>query len=597
MTNNNSLHNFHIPVMGVAFTIDSPIKVAHFGISSVISMVDDELIEQLRAYYSKQFNLAYEDISAKVDDFRAKRITAYLNMVQDIVKLKFENLKNTAWEKGNEIEKYFQMLPDYNQLKKDFIAKVNVAGMTADLREWVGKNLKMGSIDINIMTKLDRENFKDKVKLPNEFNDAHAALRGFANSELSSSVVLSAGLNPRLYSYFEQFKDFYPNENGELKKQVILKISDYRSALIQGKFLAKKGLWVSEFRMESGLNCGGHAFATDGLLMGHILEEFKQHREELKATLFELYAAALKEKNINVPAQPFEQKFTAQGGVGTAQEHQMLLEEYQLDAVGWGSTFLLVPEATTVDAITLEKLCAAKEEDLYLSHNSPLGVRFNNIRDNSMAHEKDRLIDNDRPGSSCPKKYSVLNKEYTEEAICTGSRQYQHLKIQDLQTKGLSEEELSKQIELITSRECLCVGLSNAALMNYGIPTKHYIDSVSICPGPNMAYFDKLVSLPQMVDHIYGRGNILSRTDRPHMFLKELDLYINFFVEALNEAELLLNKQKLAYFKSFEKNLNEGIQYYRSLFNDATFANELATLEVYQNKLNTIHIEEVELVH
>jgi hypothetical protein len=100
-----------------------------------------------------------------------------------------------------------------------------------------------------------------------------------------------------------------------------------------------------------------------------------------------------------------------------------------------------------------------------------------------------------------------------------------------------------------------------------------------------------------MVDHIYGRGNILSRTDRPHMFLKELDLYINFFVEALNEAELLLNKQKLAYFKSFEKNLNEGIQYYRSLFNDATFANELATLEVYQNKLNTIHIEEVELVH
>jgi hypothetical protein len=37
--------------MGVAFTIDSPIKVAPYGISSVISMVDDELIEQLRAYY------------------------------------------------------------------------------------------------------------------------------------------------------------------------------------------------------------------------------------------------------------------------------------------------------------------------------------------------------------------------------------------------------------------------------------------------------------------------------------------------------------------------------------------------------------------
>lgn len=51
MTNSSSLHQFHIPVMGVAFTIDSPIKVAPYGISSVISMVDDELIEQLRAYY------------------------------------------------------------------------------------------------------------------------------------------------------------------------------------------------------------------------------------------------------------------------------------------------------------------------------------------------------------------------------------------------------------------------------------------------------------------------------------------------------------------------------------------------------------------
>ena len=44
-------------------------------------------------------------------------------------------------------------------------------------------------------------------------------------------------------------------------------MSDFRSALIQGKFLAKKGLEVAEFRIESGLNCGGHAFATDGHLM------------------------------------------------------------------------------------------------------------------------------------------------------------------------------------------------------------------------------------------------------------------------------------------------------------------------------------------
>ena len=132
-----------------------------------------------------------------------------------------------------------------------------------------------GSIDVNIMTKVDKANFDESGQLPVEFNDAHASLRGFAESSLSSSVVLSAGMNPRLYSYFEKFPDFFPGTDGELTKKIILKVSDFRSALIQGKFLAKKGLWVSEFRIESGLNCGGHAFATDGYLMGPILEEFK----------------------------------------------------------------------------------------------------------------------------------------------------------------------------------------------------------------------------------------------------------------------------------------------------------------------------------
>ncbi|OYU96988.1 MAG: hypothetical protein CFE21_01480 [Bacteroidetes bacterium B1(2017)] len=593
MTNSYSEHSFHIPVMGVAFTIDSPIKVAHYGISSVISMVDDTLLEQLRAYYCQQFNLAYEEISAKVEDFRAKRITAYLNMVQEIVQLKFENLKNAAWEKGCELEKYIQLLPDYATLKQDFYAKLNVAGMTNDVRQWVNRNLKAGSIDINIMTKLDRENFSGAEKLPSEFNDAHAALRGFANSNLESSVVLSAGLNPRLYSYFEQFKDFYPNALGELKKQIILKISDYRSALIQGKFLAKKGLWVSEFRMESGLNCGGHAFATDGLLMGPILEEFKQHREELKQTLFEMYSAALKEKNIEVPAQAFEQKFTAQGGVGTAQEQDMLREQYTLDSVGWGSTFLLVPEATTVDDATLTKLCEAKEKDLYLSHNSPLGVRFNNIRDNSMANEKEFLIQKNRPGSACPKKFSVLNKDYTEEPICTASRQYQHLRLADLKTKDLSDKEFQKQFELATAKECLCVGLTNAALMNYGIETKHYKDSVSICPGPNLAYYDHLVSLTEMVDHIYGRGNILTRTDRPHMFIKELELYLNFFEEAIQDSEQPLSKQRATYLKTFEKNLQEGIAYYRNLFTQLSYTNELQSLDQQEHRLSELLVEDL----
>jgi hypothetical protein len=45
MTKNDSIHSFH-PVMGLAYTIDSPIRVAQYGISSVISIADDELIEK-----------------------------------------------------------------------------------------------------------------------------------------------------------------------------------------------------------------------------------------------------------------------------------------------------------------------------------------------------------------------------------------------------------------------------------------------------------------------------------------------------------------------------------------------------------------------
>lgn len=50
---NKTKHTFHIPVMGTGFTIDTPFKVAKYGISSVVSLVDDILVENMREYYSK----------------------------------------------------------------------------------------------------------------------------------------------------------------------------------------------------------------------------------------------------------------------------------------------------------------------------------------------------------------------------------------------------------------------------------------------------------------------------------------------------------------------------------------------------------------
>ena len=369
-----------------------------------------------------------------------------------------------------------------------------------------------------------------------------------------------------MYGYIEQFEDFYPDENGNLKKKIVLKVSDFRSAFIQGKFLAKKGLWVSEYRIESGLNCGGHAFATDGYLLGPVLEEFKQKRNELLDATHQILTESLEGKKRHIPNTTLPLKITAQGGVGTAEEHQFLMDHYQLDSVGWGTPFLLVPEATTVDNPTLEKLIAAREEDLYLSNISPLGVPFNSLRGNSKDIEKEALIAKGRPGSSCPRKFVSFNNEFTEKDICVASRQYQHLKLKELEGEGFTAQEYQQRFEKIVDKSCICVGLGTSALLVNNIDTKVEGKGVSICPGPNMAYFSKIMSLKDITDHIYGRTNVISRSDRPNMFIKELTIYIDYLKNKIVEARGKFNKKQENYLNSFVKNLNEGISYYESLF-------------------------------
>ena len=60
---------------------------------------------------------------------------------------------------------------------------------------------------------------------------------------------------------------------------------------------------------------------------------------------------------------------------------------------------------------------------MYLSDISPLGIPFNNLKSNTKDSEKQTLIDKGRPGSSCPKKFVAMNKEFKETGICTASRE------------------------------------------------------------------------------------------------------------------------------------------------------------------------------
>ena len=561
------IHTFHIPVMGTGFSIDTPVKVARYGISSVVSLVDDTLIEEMRKFYTERLGESFEPISKYEDDHRAKRITAYLDLMDRMVKDQFNKLRASSFAAGTEITKYFEMLPLHSPLKKLYLQMLETVNPAKkkEIQDELRASIQPGEINVNIMTKVDPPNFsaKNKEPLPPEFSDALAALRGYAKSTLDSCIVFSAGINQRLYSYIENFKDFYADASGHIKKRIILKVSDYRSSLIQGKFLAKKGLWVSEYRVESGLNCGGHAFATTGDLMGPILEEFKNRRHELIESLHKMYNQALQLKNKPVADIPHKVEITAQGGIGTAKEDKFLRDYYELDATGWGTPFLLCPEATNVEDETLEKLANAGEEDLYLSDISPLGVPFNNLRDSASDLQKERKSQAGKPGSACPKGHLVSNTEFTKLPICTASRLYQKMKLEQLK-KELDETQYARAYKKIVQKACICHDLGEGVLIKNKIPKK--IERFSaICPGPNMAYFSKIVSLPEMVGHIYGRLSILNQTYRPHMFIKELKLYVDYLKREVEKTADSLSERDAKYFREFKNNLLNGIEYYREL--------------------------------
>ena len=162
----DSSHTFHIPVMGTAFTAETPLRVAQYGINSVIALADDVLLERLRKIYSQRHNLSYQEIKNNTIDYRADRITSYLNLVQKIALDKFDGFTHSTAEKFDEIKKYFDMLPEGSNIKMEFTKLTSHTFSFDDLANWLKENLCMGSIDVNIMTKVDKTNYFNKEELP-----------------------------------------------------------------------------------------------------------------------------------------------------------------------------------------------------------------------------------------------------------------------------------------------------------------------------------------------------------------------------------------------------------------------------------------------
>lgn len=576
-----SVHRFHIPVMGTGFTIDAPLRIGRFGIASVMSLVDDHLLERVRRHRLRQRGLAVNPIEARAPDARARRITAWLDLVADLLDAQMTELRRLPFAIGSEKSRYFELLPEDAPLKAGYrrLLALPAGAEREALAAELTSAMRPGAIEVNIMTKLDRLGTDaDGRPRPPEESDAKAALRGVARSRFTGSLVLSAGVNPGLFSALEQWPSFVRDEEGRVRHGLILKVSDLRSAVIQGKLLAKKGIEVREFRVESGLNCGGHAFATEGELLGPILRELQESRDGFPAMFEPLIERALaaRGRTMHPSARGRRIRITAQGGLGTHGEARRLLEDYGCDSAGWATPFLLVPEVTRLDAHTRAALAAAGPDDQYLSNASPLGIPFHNLRGSSSERWHAARIAAGRPGADCSNGYCRFHGDLTGEPLCVASSAWQRAKLEALgYAAPPTATEASAAARAIYEKACICTHLGNGALIELGLVREDA--PVAVCPGPNIAWFDRTYTLEEMVDHIYGRGaTSLVPAARPHFFAKELTLYMDDYERRRAEAADPPARRAV---DAYRRNLEAGLAHLRVLAAKPAFPDEnLASL-------------------
>ena len=252
------------------------------------------------------------------------------------------------------------------------------------------------------------------------------------------------------------------------------------------------------------------------------------------------------------------------------------MEHYDLYATGWGSPFLLVPEVTNVDPYTLGQLSTASPEDYYLSNASPLGIAFHNFRKSSGNAERNERIRKGRPGSPCKKKFLAFNTEFEGIPLCTSSRAYQEKKLGKIRKELPDGDQRVRAEQIVLEKECLCEGLAASAMIADQSSKPSKDPAVSVCPGPNLAYFSGTFTLREMTDHIYGRGNIRNGLYRPSVFINELKLYMNHFRKEVREVQAIWSDRKQSGLLTFRENLANGIDYYRELLIKVKFDSEAA---------------------
>jgi len=158
-THGESPHHFFIPVMGTGFTLDTPLKVARFGIDSTVSLMDDELIEVMRSAWAPRLNESYAPIPGRGGEARVQRIREYLDLLQLGVSAQVEDLRRQPFTEDSDLTRYFRMLPP-GDLRREWEAMLSERdpARRAALEEGLRRAVVPGSIDVNIMTTGGKDN-------------------------------------------------------------------------------------------------------------------------------------------------------------------------------------------------------------------------------------------------------------------------------------------------------------------------------------------------------------------------------------------------------------------------------------------------------
>ena len=193
------------------------------------------------------------------------------------------------------------------------------------------------------------------------------------------------------------------------------------------------------------------------------------------------------------------------------------------------------------------------------------------MRDSVSEQYTQLQIEKGDPGSPCPKGFLVSNVEFSKIPICTASKDYQKKKIKEISKDVLNEVENALGQAKITIKTCLCDHLSNGALINLGIK-KEGMAPQAVCPGQNISWFNRKYSLVEMMEHFYNKKESLISKDRPHMFAKEIQMYVDYYDKLVKESDL--NERVSKTLQEFYENLKSGMEYCRNFSQKKPYASE-----------------------